>query len=216
MSKQPIPGSVNATDTLDRTVADEDGLMETELVERPLRADALRNRARILAAAEEVFAVEGVGVPVDVVADRAHVGVGTLYRHFPTKEALFEAIVLDRLQALLTTARAHGSDADPGSAIYAFLHEFGLQAAAKRDLMEAIDSAGIDIKSKCQHTIEELMGCVEDLRLAALEAGSIRSDVSAEEIVTLVVGTCHSGLKPGIDYERIDRMISIVCDGLRP
>ena len=216
MSKRASLAPTSSPETIPAPVNPLEEIEIDDVVNRPLRADALRNRARILEAAEEVFALEGVGVPIDVVADRAHVGVGTLYRHFPTKEALFEAIVLERLLALLATARAYELGDDPGAAIYGFLHEFGHQAAAKRDLMEAISSAGIDIKSKCQDTIEQLMGCVETLRLAALATASIRSDVSAEEIVTLVVGTCQSGVKPGIDYERIDRMISVVCDGLRP
>lgn len=217
MSKHSSSESARATETIDaaRRDAAESADIDESLI-RPLRADALRNRARILAAAEEVFALEGVGVPIDTVAERAGVGVGTLYRHFPTKEALFEAIVLERLQALLVTARSYGQDLEPGVAIYSFLHEFGHQAAAKKDLMEAISSAGIDIKSKCQDTIEEIMGCVDELRRSAVATGSIRSDVSAEDIVTLVVGTCQSGGKPGVDEDRIDRMISIVCDGLRP
>ena len=66
-------------------------------VARPQRADAQRNRARILEAAETVFALEGIEVPVDLIAEKAGVGVGTLYRHFPTKEKLCEAVLLDRL-----------------------------------------------------------------------------------------------------------------------
>ena len=74
--------------------------------ERLLRADALRNRARILEAAEVVFAAEGIEAPVDTIAEKAGVGVGTLYRHFPTKEKLCEAILLDRLMDLTADARA--------------------------------------------------------------------------------------------------------------
>ena len=73
---------------------------------RPQRADAQRNRARILEAAEAVFAAEGIEVPVDTIAEKAGVGVGTLYRHFPTKEKLCEAILLDRLAALTVDAQA--------------------------------------------------------------------------------------------------------------
>ena len=84
----------------------EDGARESETDDgppgaRPMRADAVKNRQRILEAAEEIFATEGVSVPIDAVAERAGVGVGTLYRHFPTKEALFEAIVMARLEYLL-------------------------------------------------------------------------------------------------------------------
>ena len=83
-----------------------------------MRADAVKNRARILEAAEEIFATEGVSVPIDTVAERAGLGVGTLYRHFPTKEALFEAIVVDRLESLLEMARRQSVDPDPGAALF--------------------------------------------------------------------------------------------------
>jgi hypothetical protein len=76
---------------------------------RPMRADAVKNRARILEAAEEIFATEGVSVPIDTVAERAGLGVGTLYRHFPTKEALFEAIVVDRPAAERRPRPGNGS-----------------------------------------------------------------------------------------------------------
>ncbi len=81
---------------MNNTVTDVPGDM-SEGRDAPLRADALRNRARVLEAAEAVFAAEGLAVPVDVIAERACVGVGTLYRHFPTKEKLFEAILLERI-----------------------------------------------------------------------------------------------------------------------
>ena len=77
----------------------------TEGCSRPLRADARKNRARLLAAAEEVFAEQGVSVPIDDVAQRAGVGVGTLYRHFPTKEALFVAVVATRFENSCATSR---------------------------------------------------------------------------------------------------------------
>ena len=112
-----------------------------------MRADAVKNRARILEAAEEIFATQGVSVPIDAVAERAGLGVGTLYRHFPTKEALFEAIVVARLEQLLETIRTQRDAPDPGPALFAFLGEFAGHASAKKDLFEALGSAGIDIKS---------------------------------------------------------------------
>src|SRR3984957_20772614 len=83
---------------------------------RPMRADAVKNRKRILEAAETVFALEGVSVPIDLVAERAGVGIGTLYRHFPTKEALFEAIVMERLQDLLDVTQTSLDAEGPGEA----------------------------------------------------------------------------------------------------
>jgi AcrR family transcriptional regulator len=79
----------------------QDDLCPLDRCLRPLRADARRNRAKVLSAAEEVFASEGPAVPIDEVARRAGVGVGTVYRHLPTKQALFEAIVVARIEALI-------------------------------------------------------------------------------------------------------------------
>ena len=117
---------------------------------RRMRADAVKNRARILAAAEEIFATEGVSVPIDRVAEKAGLGVGTLYRHFPTKEALFEAIVVARLETLLETVKAQREATDAGEALFSFLRAIAGQASAKRDLFEALGSAGIDIQRACR------------------------------------------------------------------
>src|ERR1700722_20337839 len=123
---------------------------------RPMRSDAVKNRQRILEAAEEIFATEGLSVPIDTVAECAGVGVGTLYRHFPTKEALFEAIVTARLEQLLQVAKEHAVAADPGEALFCFLREFAQQASAKHDLFDALSSAGIDIKSTCSEMVDEM------------------------------------------------------------
>lgn len=182
---------------------------------RPPRADAVKNRQRLLQAAEDVFATDGVQAQVDLVADRAGVGVGTLYRHFPTKESLIEAIIRTRLEALRGQLDACAAAGAPGDAFFAFLHEFGRQAAAKRDLFEALGAAGIDIKAKCADAYEELKRGVGGLLALAQVAGSVRADVSAEDVIGLVAGTCQGSATPGRDPEWIDRMIDVVCDGLR-
>src|SRR5579863_5644781 len=87
-------------------------------VARPLRADAARNRENVLRAARDAFAESGYGVPLDEIAARAGVGPGTVYRHFPAKEALFEAVATARVQDLLADARARTDSADPGSAFF--------------------------------------------------------------------------------------------------
>src|ERR1700712_3783999 len=94
---------------------------EPDAVPRAPRADAARNRERVLAAAKEVVEAEGLSVNVDVIARRAGVGVGTLYRHFPTKEALFEAIVLTDLEGFAEQARALLESDQPCEALYSFL-----------------------------------------------------------------------------------------------
>jgi AcrR family transcriptional regulator len=180
-----------------------------------MRADARKNRTAILQAAEAVFATEGVSVPIDSVAQRAGVGVGTLYRHFPTKEALFEAIVTTRLEELVSTAREFADADDPGAALFAFLRKFAWQAAAKRDLFDALATAGIDIKSSCSETVEEMKRCTDWLLQRAIAAHAIREDVSNEVMIGLIVGTCQAGSQSGSDPEALRQMVEIVCDGLR-
>jgi AcrR family transcriptional regulator len=195
--------------------AEAPGVDEAGLGLRPMRADAVKNRQRILDAAEAIFATEGVSVPIDAVAERAGVGVGTLYRHFPTKEALFEAIVIARLEHLLATAKGHADAADPADALFCFLGEFAQQASAKRDLVEALGSAGIDIKSSCSAMVDEMKRSIDVLLQRAVATGLVRADVSTEEMIGLVVGVCHAGGHPGYDADALPRMVEIVCDGLR-
>jgi AcrR family transcriptional regulator len=183
---------------------------------RPMRADAVRNRSRILEAAEEVFALQGISVPIDAVAERAGVGVGTLYRHFPTKEALIEAIVLYRIVDLVETAKSYEAAEDPGAALFEYLHVFARQAAAKHDLFDALGSAGIDIKDRCSTMVDEMMASIDRLRQRAVAAGAIRADVASDELVDLVVGASYGTGSGASDAARIERMVAIVCDGLRP
>ena len=139
---------------------------------RPRRADAQKNRERILRAAEEVFAAEGIAVPIDVVAERAGVGVGTLYRNFPTKEALFEAIVMSTLQGLLDRALQAADDSDPAGSFYSFLEDFTSVAVNKRDLRDALDSAGFDPKDRFGPIIADLQGAVGVLLHAGVRSRS--------------------------------------------
>jgi AcrR family transcriptional regulator len=183
---------------------------------RRMRADAVKNRQRILEAAEAIFATEGLAVPIDTVAERAGVGVGTLYRHFPTKEALFEAIVIARLEYLLEMAQAQAGAEDPGEALFCFLREFAQQASAKHDLFDAMNSAGIDIKSNCSEMIDEMKQSIDTLLQRAVEVGAVRTGVSTDEMIGLVVGVCQAGGHSGCDDAMLQRMLQIVCDGLRP
>ena len=180
---------------------------------RPLRADAQRNRARILDAAEVVFAAEGIEVPVDTIAEKAGVGVGTLYRHFPTKEKLCEAILLERLAGLTEDARAQADAADPGAAFFGFLNHMAELSASKRDLIAAVMGAGLEFDEAAAEVKEDLREAVGVLLRRAQSAGSVRSDVTADTVVSLVVGTCQAAVShaDSCPYDLLD----IVCDGLR-
>lgn len=183
---------------------------------RPLRADAARNRQRILEAAEEVFARDGIAVPVDVVAARAGVGVGTLYRHFPTKEALFEAVVQLRLDELLAAASVEpGGDAT--EAFFSFLEKMCEQVALKHDLFDALAEAGVDLKTRCATQVDALKESVRAMHRRAIDGGGVRGDVTTDEVMGLVLGACSQGNAPSPDgsANSTERMVRVVCDGLR-
>ncbi|HEV3264478.1 MAG TPA: TetR/AcrR family transcriptional regulator [Acidimicrobiales bacterium] len=180
-----------------------------------MRADAVKNRARILQAAEEVFSANGLSAPIDLVAEQAGVGVGTVYRHFPTKEALFEAIVLTGLQELVAAAAAPADGEDAGDAFYAFIRTFASKVSIKHDLIDALSAAGIDIKSQCAMTVEDLESGVDLMIRRAEAAGAVRPGVTTQEVIGLVVGVCKAVDMSSAEDASRDRMLDIVCDGLR-
>ena len=199
---------------MERTLRGEAGCDEaTGTGARPQRADAQRNRARILEAAENVFAVEGIDVPVDLIAEKAGVGVGTLYRHFPTKEKLCEAVLMDRLLALTVDARALADADDPKAAFFGFLTHFVEEGAAKRDLIVAVMGAGMEMDEFSQAVKQDLNDAIGVLLHRAQAVGAVRPDVQPDAVLALLGATCqatvHSAAAPALD------LLTIVCDGLR-
>ena len=171
-----------------------------------MRADARRNRDQVLGAARDAFAESGFGVPLDTIAARAGVGPGTVYRHFPTKETLFQAVVTARLADLVAEARRRAADTDPGDAFFAFLTRLGVEGAAKRDIPDAIVVPG--------PLRDELHDALGVLLTRAQDAGAARPDVSATDLISLLKGlliSAHDGTEPG----RAERFLDIVTDGLR-
>ena len=181
---------------------------------RPLRADARRNRARVLEAAEEVLSVEGLAVPVDVVARRAGLGVGTVYRHFPTKEALFEAIVVARLEALVERADELSTAGDPGQALFTFVSELVELAVKKKDLMDELARAGVKSEELIAGIKERLEHSFEVLLQRAQAAGTVRQDINRADVSALVMGTCLAANQQGC-RESTQRLVSVLCDGFR-
>jgi AcrR family transcriptional regulator len=207
------PLDTSSLDTQSRSTPEGDAALA-----KPMRADAQRNHDKILEAAEEIFALDGVMVPIDIVAERAGVGIGTLYRHFPTKEALYEAIVVTRIDELVATAGAYIDDntADPRVALDAFLREFARQASDKKDLFEALEQSGFDFKVRFADQVDELLSRIDVLRQRAVDAGAIRGDVDTQDIMNLVMGTCHAAGQSGTDDQAVQRCVGIVIAGLQP
>jgi AcrR family transcriptional regulator len=182
---------------------------------RPMRADALENRRRILEAAEEVFAAHGVSAPIDDVAERAGVGVGTVYRHFSTKEDLFEAIVLTHLEELVVLAATQLDAPDPGDALFSFLGDLVVRAANKHCLIDALGDAGIDFKAHCAGTADELEKGVARMLQRAQATGAVRPDLSAHDVLGLVVGVCGAADGSTAEQASRQRMLEVVFAGLR-
>lgn len=178
------------------------------------RSDARRNRELLLAAAEAAFAEAGLGVPVDEIARRAGVGAGTLYRNFPTKEALFQAVMAQHLERLADHTRRLADSDDPGAALFEFLELLAQEGTAKRDLIEALMGAGVDVKIEMGPVKEEVDRGVAHLLRRAQESGRVRTDVTVSDLFGLVIGACRFSGGDTFDPSPA-RMVSVVCDGLR-
>lgn len=178
-----------------------------------MRADAARNRARVLEVAYETFAADGLAVPIDEIARRAGVGAGTVYRHFPTKEALFQAVIADRIRGVVEEGRTLLAEADPADALFAFLRSMVLQwGAADRGLVDALAGSGIDVNTVVPEAEGEYLSVLGDLLTAAQRAGTARGDVTVADVKALLVG-CQAMQTYNADVA--ERVTSVVFDGLR-
>jgi AcrR family transcriptional regulator len=178
-----------------------------------LRADARRNRARVLEVAASTFAAEGLSVPVHEIARRAGVGTGTVSRHFPAKEDLFAAILLSRMEQLAGQADALGRAQDPGAAFFIFFGTLVREGAANRGLAEALAGAGYDLESAAVLAGFDVSGRLRELLERAQRAGTVRAGVEFADVKALLAG-CLA--REGGDGAALDRIITVVCDGLRP
>jgi AcrR family transcriptional regulator len=180
---------------------------------RPLRADAVRNRARVLDVAYETFAAEGLSVPIDEIARRAGVGAGTVYRHFPTKGALFAAVIEDRMRHLVDGGYALLKSEGPGEALFSYLRSIVLQwGATDRGLVDALAGLGIDIPSVAPDAEDAFLAVLADLLRAAQDAGTARQDIGVREVKSILVG-CQA--MEAYNSALADRVTDVVVDGLR-
>src|SRR5260370_15745129 len=159
-----------------------------EAVRRP-RADAVRNRERVLAAAKAVFSAGGPDASLEAVARRAGVGIGTLYRHFPTREALFEAVYRREVQQLGDLAEALKSEASPVDALRRWLRSNGEFVATQKGMSAALALAATGSSDLTAFSFERLTKAVGALLDRAVAAAEIRSDISPEDILHQLAGT---------------------------
>src|SRR6266853_404252 len=181
---------------------------------RRLRADALPNRERVLEAAKAVFSAGGPDASLEAVAKRAGVGIGTLYRHFPTREALFEAVYRREVQQLGDLAEQLKSEASPVDALRRWLRSNVEFVATKKGMSAALELAVHGSSELHTHTFERLTKAVGALLERAVAAGEIRSDISPEDILRALVGMCYLHDRPGWQ-KSVVRLLDVFVDGLR-
>jgi AcrR family transcriptional regulator len=178
---------------------------------RPLRADAQRNRERILEAADEMFAAHGVDASIDEIASRAGVGVGTLYRNFPTKEALLQALFVARMQPLITAARDAAEAEDPGEAFVAFMRRLGDEFVNFKALAEVMASSGMDLSAKAE-AAADLLQAGDALLRRAQQAGDVRPDVGIADVAAMMTGLGYAD--PSVTSTQRSRCLALACDSL--
>lgn len=178
-----------------------------------LRADARRNRARILAAAEEVFAEHGAAASTEDVASRAGVAIGTVFRHFPTKNDLLRAIMKNLLERLTAEVVALSAEGDPATGLFVFFTRMVEQAAAKKTVADLLMRTGLDVQ--IAEPVQALAEGIGDLLARAQRAGAVRADVQIGDVMALLTSTCQGALHSGWDDDLRRRTLAIIFDGLR-
>jgi len=170
--------------------------------QRRLRADAQRNIASLLEAAKAVFATSGVDAPAKEIADRASVGVGTLYRHFPQRSDLVKAVFQREVDACAAAAPALAAAHEPGAAL-----------ATKRGLAAALHSGDPAYGALPGYFRQRLGPALGSLLEAAIASGEIRAGISATDLLHAVANLCLPVADEGADYSQ--RMVALLIDGLR-
>ena len=181
---------------------------------RPLRADARRNRERVLQIAQEALASDGLTISFDEIARRAGFGVGTVYRHFPTKEALFEAVLLGRIERFVADARALSTAEDVGKAFFGWFSRVVEQASANQALCDMLESgSGMAFRpgSTLEDDFTDALGRLLD---RAQRAGAVRRDLGAADVLDLLRGGLAAERRARARAGAV-RMADVICDGMR-
>jgi AcrR family transcriptional regulator len=187
--------------------------LETELARKP-RADALRNRERVLEAARTVFSAGGPEASLEAVAKTAGVGIGTLYRHFPTREALFDAVYRHEAQQLAASAERLQKEKKPVEALRQWMHSLVKFVATKKGMSTALALAISKDSDLFSYSSDLLMRSAGGLLDRAIAAGEIRDDVGPEDLIRTLVGMCYTHDQPGWQ-KNVLRLVDIFIDGLR-
>ena len=190
-----------------------DAVLPAKPARKP-RADSVRNRERVVHAARAVFAAGGPEASLEAVARRAGVGIGTLYRHFPTREALFEAVYRHEVEQLVELAEQLQTNLPPLEALRRWMHANVAFVATKKGMSTALAVAVHSGSDLTAYSMDRLGRTLETLLRRAAKAGVIRDDIGAEDILRTIVGLCYTHDKPGWQGNVL-RLVDVFVDGMR-
>lgn len=181
---------------------------------RPLRADAQRNRERLLEVAAQAFAHDGPQVSLDAIAKQAGVGIGTLYRHFPTREALVEAAYRKELARLCDAAPGLLETMPPDRAVRAWMDLFVEYMTTKRGMADALRAVIASGGNPFAQSRDRLLDAVSTLLRAAADTGTVRADVRPEDVLAGIGGISLATADPA-QADQAARLLDLLMDGLR-
>jgi AcrR family transcriptional regulator len=184
-----------------------------EALRKP-RSDAVRNRERVLEAAKAVFSAGGADASLEAVAKRAGVGIGTLYRHFPTREALFEAVYRREVEQLSELAEQLKGAPAPVDALRRWLRANVELVATKKGMISALALAVQGSSELYAYSFDRLTKAIGTLLDRAVAAGEIRADISPEDLLRALIGMCYLHDQPGWQ-SAVLRLLDVFIDGLR-
>ena len=179
------------------------------------RKDALRNRERILEAAKEAFTRLGAEASLDSIAQQAGVGPGTLYRHFPMRDALIEAVYRSEVEKLAGAARKLAAEKPPIAALRAWMLLFVDYIAAKHIIAPALNSIVGGASKLYEGSRAEIQGAMDALVKRAIRSGDIRKDLDTSDLLRALVGVSHVPVVPGWQ-QSARRLVDILIAGSRP
>jgi AcrR family transcriptional regulator len=191
---------------------DEVGSSDAGRAPRPLRADAQRNLDALLVAAKSVFAESGVDAPGQEVADRAGVGIGTMYRHFPRRSDLVAAVMANEIEVCADAASVLAAQNPPAEAVAKWVQQFTELVGTKQGLAAALHSDDPSLEDLSDHVRRRLEPALGELLDAARSTGAMRSDVSAKDVIFAVALLCRPVTGGGLGYNQ--RMVAVFLDGL--
>jgi AcrR family transcriptional regulator len=181
---------------------------------RKPRADFVRNRERVVEAAKTVFGAGGAEASLEAVARTAGVGIGTLYRHFPTREALYEAVYRREVQQLAELAERLKEEAEPVEALRQWMRSNVRFVATKKGMAAALALGAYKNTDLNSYSFDQLTRAIRALLDRAIAAGEIRSDIGAEDLLRALVGMCYMHDQPGWQ-KNVLRLVDVFVDGLR-